>query len=173
MAINGGWQRKPDSDGDWVYVSLISCGCCPYESGIAYAFYENDSDEIKIAWQGQTPKSPEILVYQKIELPDFCWYENGFTINIDYNEEFDIFPQECIITVNKDGDEYIFTGFNIFNHEQVERLKLDIEPTSYWDIVYSIKDFFDTDLPQDKWTSWAGIKKIKIASFRPNKNNFE
>jgi len=43
--MNIPWKDKPDSPGDWLWVSMWSCDCCVAKSGIAFVQNVDDAPD--------------------------------------------------------------------------------------------------------------------------------
>tara|TARA_Y100000034_G_scaffold75549_1_gene90737 strand:+ start:3116 stop:3376 length:261 start_codon:yes stop_codon:yes gene_type:complete len=81
------WQKLPDSEGDWLWVEMWSCGCCVLGSGIAWVSKEINGDgdwqvgKFKISWEGKQPTlekgEPAMITgWKKVDLPPKKWAED-------------------------------------------------------------------------------------------------
>lgn len=138
------WKRKPDSEGDWLWCVLYSCGCCAYKSGIGY--YYGVAGEMKWSWEGPEPElNLDKVVYKKIELPDQTWYEHNIKVNVDYDDDFDgKYPQQCLVNVITEKENYTFTGLNVFSPAQIDNLNIKSEPILYYEIVLGVLEWLKT-----------------------------
>ncbi|RJQ25048.1 hypothetical protein C4577_06595 [Candidatus Parcubacteria bacterium] len=95
------WQKElPNEEGDWLWVSMWSCGCCVSKSGIAWIHqvdpeYEKEHPEngvtpiiykgkndkwLGISWENQEPyfenddkTKPIVTAWTKVKLPPKEW----------------------------------------------------------------------------------------------------
>ena len=86
------WRREPpDKCGDWLWVTVWSCGCCVMQCGIAWVQPLEENDEQPYDWQYGHWKvsfvpnqpvmrdgNPHITAWRHIQLPPFEWADYDF-----------------------------------------------------------------------------------------------
>jgi len=97
------WKKLPDSEGDWLWVEMWSCGCCVMKSGIAWVANPDEIEAtcwevngFKVSWECHSSKMPdlnddgspvEITGWKKVNLPPQEWTDEAISRELDlYNK---------------------------------------------------------------------------------------